>query len=807
MAADNGKPVRIGVNAGSLNQELVTAKMAENTDRNLGRTSEEIIDECMVLSALQSTELALASGLRPEQIVISCKLSQPSELIAVYRQLAARTDQPLHLGLTEAGMGIKGLVWSAAAIGILLHEGIGDTIRVSLTPRPGGDRRDEVYAACELLQSLGLRSFAPSVTSCPGCGRTTSTTFQALAERIQSYVREKMPDWKREHAGVETMRLAVMGCVVNGPGESRAANIGISLPGTGEAPACPVFIDGQKFTTLKGNYDELATAFRAPGRRLRRDEVPEVRQPRRGAEDRVGWDGFPPGRRLAKVPPVFRRPKRRLPFEAEDSMVHLAVLAAVAFASPLAAVRPVAFDEVFEDATARIDTYHIGNSTEEIVTLDRIVLQGSWAGSRTHLTDPFGVGRYLATVTDPLTGVVLFSKAYDTYFGEYRTTAAAGAGMRRTFHESVLIPCPKKAVRFTIGVRQRDGSLRELFATEIDPASTSVVRAPLDAGIKVIPVLHSGDPHGRVDVAIIAEGYTAAQERKFRADLARFVEDLLRPGAVCESQGSLQHDRGIQTVPGQRVLRARLGRAPQHRGRGDVRLARLRALPAHRGEPPPARHRRVRALRRALHHGELVQVRRRRDLQPLLHVHGRQPMVPYVFLHEFGHHFAGLADEYYTSSVAYTDFYPRGIEPDSPNVTALLNPATLKWRSLVTPGTPVPTPWEKADFDAMDRAYQKVREELNGKIAAAKRAGAPRAEVEKLQERSEELSTEHARKTDAYLSRSRFVGQVGAFEGAGYAAEGLYRPELDCIMFTKGVKPFCRVCQQAIERVIEHYGE
>ncbi|HVN75600.1 MAG TPA: flavodoxin-dependent (E)-4-hydroxy-3-methylbut-2-enyl-diphosphate synthase [Thermoanaerobaculaceae bacterium] len=263
VAADNGKPVRIGVNAGSLNQELVTAKMAENTERDLGRTSDEIVDECMVLSALQSTELALASGMRPDQILISCKLSQPRELIAVYRELAARTEQPLHLGLTEAGMGIKGLVWSASAIGILLHEGIGDTIRVSLTPRPGGDRRDEVYAACELLQALGLRAFAPSVTACPGCGRTTSTTFQSLAERIQSYVREKMPEWKQEYAGVETMRLAVMGCIVNGPGESKAANIGISLPGTGEAPACPVFVDGQKFTTLKGTHDELAAAFRA----------------------------------------------------------------------------------------------------------------------------------------------------------------------------------------------------------------------------------------------------------------------------------------------------------------------------------------------------------------------------------------------------------------------------------------------------------------------------------------------------------------------------------------------------------------
>ncbi len=263
IAADNGRPVRVGVNAGSLNQELVTAAMAENTERNLGKTSGRIIAECMIVSALRSTELALASGLRTDQIIISCKLSQPRELIAVYRELAERTEQPLHLGLTEAGMGIKGLAWSATAIGVLLAEGIGDTIRVSLTPRPGGDRRDEVLAACEILQALGLRSFAPSVTACPGCGRTTSTTFQELAERVQSYVREKMPEWKREFVGVESMRLAVMGCVVNGPGESRAANIGISLPGTGEAPACPVFVDGTKFTTLKGTYEQLAVAFRA----------------------------------------------------------------------------------------------------------------------------------------------------------------------------------------------------------------------------------------------------------------------------------------------------------------------------------------------------------------------------------------------------------------------------------------------------------------------------------------------------------------------------------------------------------------
>jgi (E)-4-hydroxy-3-methylbut-2-enyl-diphosphate synthase len=262
IAVDNGKPVRIGVNGGSLNQELVMQKMQENTDQNLGKESEEIINDCMVLSALQSTELALESGLRHDQIIISCKTSRPRDLITVYRDLAAKTQQPLHLGLTEAGMGMKGLVWSSASLGVLLYQGIGDTIRVSLTPKPGGDRREEVYACCELLQSLGLRSFSPSVTACPGCGRTTSSTFQELAERTQDYIREMMPTWKRQYDGVETMTLAVMGCIVNGPGESKAANIGISLPGTGEAPRCPVYIDGQKDVTLEGTYDELAAAFK-----------------------------------------------------------------------------------------------------------------------------------------------------------------------------------------------------------------------------------------------------------------------------------------------------------------------------------------------------------------------------------------------------------------------------------------------------------------------------------------------------------------------------------------------------------------
>lgn len=261
IAADNDKAVRIGVNAGSLDQELVARKMDQNGGVNTGHSGESVINECMVISALESTQLALEAGLRKDQVILSCKSSSPRQLLEVYRELARRTDQPLHLGLTEAGLGARGVIWSAVPMGILLEEGIGDTIRVSLTPKPGGDRRTEVYAACEILQALGLRSFSPTVVSCPGCGRTASNVFQALAQDTQEYVRDRMPDWRRQYVGVETLRLAVMGCVVNGPGESRSANVGISLPGTGEEPACPVYIDGRKAATLTGTPDQLGGAF------------------------------------------------------------------------------------------------------------------------------------------------------------------------------------------------------------------------------------------------------------------------------------------------------------------------------------------------------------------------------------------------------------------------------------------------------------------------------------------------------------------------------------------------------------------
>jgi len=261
MACLNKKPVRIGVNWGSLDQALMARMMDDNAVRAEPWSAEAVMREALVISALESAAQAIEWGLPSDHIILSCKVSDVQDLIAVYRELASRTTHPLHLGLTEAGMGSKGIVASTAALAVLLQEGIGDTIRISLTPEPGGDRSKEVIVAQEILQTMGLRSFTPLVTACPGCGRTTSSYFQELAEQIQTFLRESMPQWREKYPGVESLNVAVMGCVVNGPGESKLADIGISLPGSGERPVAPVYIDGERAETLKG--DHIAEEFQA----------------------------------------------------------------------------------------------------------------------------------------------------------------------------------------------------------------------------------------------------------------------------------------------------------------------------------------------------------------------------------------------------------------------------------------------------------------------------------------------------------------------------------------------------------------
>ena len=259
VACRHQKPVRIGVNWGSLDHELLARMMDENSKLANPRNAQAVMRDALVVSAISNAQRAEELGLPGDAIILSCKVSHVQDLIAVYRDLASRCDYPLHLGLTEAGMGSKGIVASTAALSVLLQEGIGDTIRISLTPEPGGDRTREVVVGQEILQTMGLRAFTPMVIACPGCGRTSSTVFQELADRIQTYLRDQMPSWRKQYPGVESMNVAVMGCVVNGPGESRHADIGISLPGTGEVPAAPVFVDGERTVTLKG--DHIAEEF------------------------------------------------------------------------------------------------------------------------------------------------------------------------------------------------------------------------------------------------------------------------------------------------------------------------------------------------------------------------------------------------------------------------------------------------------------------------------------------------------------------------------------------------------------------
>jgi len=485
----------------------------------------------------------------------------------------------------------------------------------------------------------------------------------------------------------------------------------------------------------------------------------------------------------------------------------LLCLLLVSASRALAAETPAAFAADFVDATLRVDLYHTGNASEEFFTLDRVLREGSWAGSRVNLVDREETGRYLATVTDLATGRLLAARRFDSIFGEYRTTPDAGKGVRRTFHESVRTPFPKRPIRLAIQVRRADRTTAEVASFDIDPAAWTVLRPPLPAGVKVVESWVSGDPHGRVDLAILGEGYTAAEEAKFRADLERFTKILLaaEPYATLKDRFNIRgvfapsQDSGISEPSHGAYRRTPLGAAFDALGSERYVLT--------------EDNRAVRDLAASVPYDVIaIMVNSPRyggggiyNLYATFTTDNQWH--EYIFLHEFGHAFAGLADEYYTSAVAYNDFYPRGVEPAEPNITALLDPGNLKWKALVTPGTPIPTPWEKAGFDAMDGEYQKLRQALNEKIARLKREGAPAQEVAALEAESEQLSRQHQERVDAYLAQSRFVGQVGAFEGAGYAAQGLYRPMLDCLMFSKGAKPLCAVCRAAVTRVIEFLGE
>ena len=484
----------------------------------------------------------------------------------------------------------------------------------------------------------------------------------------------------------------------------------------------------------------------------------------------------------------------------------LAVAALAALVAGCArAQKGPSFDAWFVDKTMRVDTFHAGSSSEETITLDQVYDQGIWAGGRSRLIDPFNLGRYLVKVYDAAGGTLIFSKGFDSYFGEYKTSDPALQGVRRTYHESALLPYPKKPVRFTVEGKDRQNAPKVLFSQTIDPAALTVIREALVPGVKVFEVLKSGDPRRKVDVAIVAEGYTAEEEGKLKADLDRFA-------AVFFKLEPYRSHRDKFNLYG--VFKPSLESGCDEPSHGSFKATALGATFDSLGSERYLLTEDNKSLRDIAAHvpydALYIMVNHKRyggggiyNLYCTFTTDNQ--WYEYLFLHEFGHSFTGLADEYYTSEVAYNEFYPRGVEPAEPNITALLETGRLKWKNLTSPGVEIPTRWEKTDFDAMDNAYQKIRGEINAKIAKLKREGAAAAEVARVEEESERLSRENADKVDAFLRASKYWGKVGAFEGAGYAAQGLYRSQLDCLMFTKGTKPFCKVCEAAVIRTIRYY--
>jgi hypothetical protein len=467
----------------------------------------------------------------------------------------------------------------------------------------------------------------------------------------------------------------------------------------------------------------------------------------------------------------------------------------------------VEFDRYFLDKTMRIDYFHVGNAREEIITLDRVYDQGTWAGSRRNLIEPFNLGRYHIKVYDASSGELIFSRGFDSYFAEYKTTEGALKGIKRTYHESALVPYPRAKIRFAVEVRNRENVLQPLFSGEIDPADIFINREPLAGGVQVLKVGNSGDPHRRADVAVIAEGYTAGEETKFKTDLDRFA-------AVFFGQEPYKGRRDQFNFAG--VFKASAESGCDEPSHGIFRNTALDASFDAFGSERYLLTEDNRSLRNIAAHvpydALYIMVNHKRYggggiFNLYCTFTSDNQWYEYLFLHEFGHSFAGLGDEYYTPSVAYNEFYPRGVEPLEPNLSALLDPRNLKWKELTSPGIEIPTAWEKARYDTMDGRFQKIRQEVNARIAKLKREGAPAADVARAEAEAERLSREHAQKVDDFLARSRSAGKTGAFEGAGYSAKGLYRPAVDCLMFSKGKKPFCPVCQEAVIRMIDYYAQ
>ncbi|MCG6948937.1 MAG: IgA Peptidase M64 [Acidobacteria bacterium] len=465
------------------------------------------------------------------------------------------------------------------------------------------------------------------------------------------------------------------------------------------------------------------------------------------------------------------------------------------------------FDRNFDNATLRIDFFHTGNAEKEIVTFDRLYRQGEWAGPRTKLLDPFPYGSYLVEATDPADGSVLFSKGFDSYFGEYRTTSGASDGVMRTYHESVLLPFPRRPIEVRISARQRDSSCALLNNISVDPTSVHISTEPPTRDAVVVEVHLGGPAHAVLDITILGEGYAASEIETFKTDLEHASATLL-------AHPPFNANRAHISVRG--VLAPSAESGCDEPSRGVYRSTSLGASFNSLGSERYMLTEDNRSMRdvaaNAPYDALIIMVNHDRyggggiyNLFCTFTAHS--DWADYLLLHEFGHSFAGLADEYYSSSVAYNDFYPRGHEPHEPNITALLDPSELKWRDLIEAGTALPTPWGKEAFDREDSAYQEERTELNKTIGEASRAGASEEKLRELRDIETRHAAVHSQWVEKYLASRPSAGIVGAFEGAGYSSTGLYRPMIDCLMFSRRAQPYCRVCERAVEAMILRYTE
>jgi len=467
-----------------------------------------------------------------------------------------------------------------------------------------------------------------------------------------------------------------------------------------------------------------------------------------------------------------------------------------------------AFDKYFIDETMRIDYFHIGNSEEELVTLDQVYKYGIWAGSRKYLIDDLNLGRYLIKIYDAGTNELIYSKGFDSYFGEYKTSSPGLAGIKKTFHESVLIPYPKSKVIFAFERRDDKQILFEFYRTEINPDDVMIIRDEIkDRQVAVYDAESNGDPHSRVDVVILGEGYSINDKSKFEKDL-KYFSDVFFSQEPYKSHADKFNIHGVYKPSGDSGIDE--PRADLYKN--SVLSCTFNSMGSERyilTEDNKA----VRDLAAFVPYDAIyIMINHARygggGIYNLFctFTTGNQ-FRDYLFLHEFGHSFSGLADEYYTSDVQYNDFYPVNLEPLEANISALTDPNNLKWKEQLTPDMELPTQWNKSAYDSMDYKWQAERREMNNRIAELKKNKASAELIKAAEDEYARKDKEHSDLVDSYLRKNANYGKVGAFEGAGYVANGMYRPMLDCIMFSKGNKPFCKVCEAHIVKVIEQYTE